>query len=60
MTWNNIPCAPTLAALADACPDGWAEIEFTYHAGNITADPPQDADCSISIRRLLRPAREVR
>jgi hypothetical protein len=52
MTWHNTPCAPTLAAFSEACPKGWAEIEFTCYAGNPTADPPQDADCSIQIRRL--------
>ncbi|MEK9900270.1 MAG: hypothetical protein VW516_05910 [Rhodospirillaceae bacterium] len=52
MTWHNTPCPPTLAALSEACPHGWAEIQFNYHAGNATADPPQDADCSIWIRRL--------
>lgn len=52
MTWQNLPCAPTLPALFAACPHGWAEIEFTYQAGNPTADPPQDADCSLEVRRL--------
>lgn len=52
MTWQNLPCAPTLPALFAACPHGWAEIEFTYHAGNPTADPPQDADYSMEVRRL--------
>jgi hypothetical protein len=52
MTWQNLPCAPTLPALFAACPHGWAEIEFTYHAGNPTADPPQDADFSLEVRRL--------
>ena len=52
MTWQNLPCAPTLPALFAACPHGWAEIEFTYHAGNPTADPPRDADSSLEVRRL--------
>ena len=52
MTWQNLPCAPTLPALFAACPHGWAEIEFTYQAGNPTADPPQDADCSLEVRCL--------
>jgi len=52
MTWHNLPCAPTLAALSEACPHGWAEIRFTYHGGQSTADPPQDADCSIEVGRL--------
>ena len=52
MTWQNLPCAPTLPALFAACPHGWAEIEFTYQRGNPTADPPQDADCSLEVRRL--------
>jgi len=52
MTWQNLPCAPTLPALFAACPHGWAEIEFTYQAGNPTADPPQDADCSIGFGRV--------
>ena len=26
MTWQNLPCAPTLPALFAACPHGWAEI----------------------------------
>jgi len=52
MTWQNLPCAPTLPALFAACPHGWAEIEFTYHAGNPTSDPPQDADCSIGFGRV--------
>jgi hypothetical protein len=54
MTWQNLPCAPTLPALFAACPHGWAEIEFTYQRGDPTADPPQDADCSLEVRRLLR------
>lgn len=52
MTWQNLPCAPTLPALFAACPHGWAEIEFTYTSGNPTADPPQDADCSIGFGRV--------
>ena len=52
MTWQNLPCAPTLPALFAACPHGWAEIEFTYQRGNPTADPPEDADCSLEVRRL--------
>ena len=49
MPWNNLPCAPTLASL---CPDGWVEVEYTHHAGNPTADPPQDADVTIGWRRM--------
>jgi len=52
MTWQNLPCTPTLPALFAACPHGWAEIEFTYTSGRPTADPPQDADCSLEVRRL--------
>jgi len=51
MTWHNLPCAPTLAAFSEACPLGWAEVRFNYHAGNATSDPPMDADCSIWIGR---------
>lgn len=51
MTWKNIPCSPTLPALFKACPNGWAEIEFTYSPGAPTADPPQDADVSIAVGR---------
>ncbi len=52
MTWQNLPCAPTLPALFAACPHGWVEIEFTYQRGNPTADPPEDADCSIGFGRV--------
>ncbi len=52
MTWHNTPCAPTLAALSEACPLGWAELAFAYHAGNRTADPPQDADCTVAVARI--------
>lgn len=52
MTWQNLPCSPTLPVLFAACPHGWAEIEFTYTSGRPTADPPQDADCSLEVRRL--------
>lgn len=52
MTWHNLPCAPTLPALFAACPQGWAEITMTGHAGNPTSDPPQDADTSIEVGRV--------
>ena len=51
MTWQNLPCAPTLAAISAACPLGWIEVVFEFHAGNASTDPPQDADCT---RRLGR------
>lgn len=29
MTWHNLPCAPTLHAIAAACPRGWTENRVT-------------------------------
>ena len=53
MTWHNTPCAPTLAAFSEACPLGWAELAFTYYGGNRSADPPQDADFTVAVARIL-------
>lgn len=52
MTWHNLPCPPTIPALLTACPHGFAELTVAHHAGNPTADPPQEADTSVEIDRL--------
>lgn len=54
MTWHNLPCPPTLAAIAAACPRGWIELAVTHHAGNsgFSGGDPQEPDTVIHDGRM--------
>jgi hypothetical protein len=54
MTWHNLPCPPTLAAIAAACPRGWIELDVTHYSGNsgVGGGDPQEPDTTIHEGRL--------
>lgn len=54
MTWHNLPCAPTLHAIATACPRGWIELSVQHVTGNsgFGGGDPQEPDTVIHDGRI--------
>ena len=49
MTWQNLPCAPTLPALFAACPHGWPHPSPRPRGAAVTS-PVSACDCHLSPR----------
>lgn len=54
MTWHNLPCAPTLHAIAAMCPRGWIEFDISHYAGDSGAggNHPQEPETFADNRRV--------